>query len=139
MYGRQQGRGITRPASHARPKGQQSASGSTHGAADALQVDVPTRDEHGVRNRHNNRITRIPARCPARVRYVDGEAGGQDHVMANPRIREHYSRDPGAFQKQPWERKFPTFPIGKAPYPCRIQLIPGSAVWDSPAGKWSAG
>jgi hypothetical protein len=94
MYGRQQGREITRPASHARPKGQQSASGATHGAADALQVDVPTHDEHGVRNWHNDRITRIPVRCPARVRYVDGEAGGQGHAMANPGIRAYYSRGP---------------------------------------------
>jgi hypothetical protein len=91
------GRRITRPASHARPKGQQSASGATDGTADTLQVDVPTHDEHGVHNRHNNRITRVPARCPAVIHYVDsrpGEdaAGEEGHASPNPAISDQYSR-----------------------------------------------
>src|ERR1700722_13458428 len=54
--------------------GRQSAVGTTNGATDALQVDVPTHDEHGVRNIHLNRITHFVPVCPAEVA----------HVAANP-------------------------------------------------------
>jgi hypothetical protein len=63
--------------------GRQLASGATHGATDAQQVDVPAHDEQGVRNSHNNRITRIPLGCPGNVRHMDGSGCVLGHVIAN--------------------------------------------------------
>src|ERR1700756_3500387 len=53
--------------------GQRSACGATHGATDAQQVDVPTHDEHGVRNTHLSRITRNCPVCPAEAAHVSGQ------------------------------------------------------------------
>ena len=54
--------------------GRLTAGETTNGATDALQVDVPTHDEHGVRNTHLNRITQFVPVCPAEV----------GHTAANP-------------------------------------------------------
>jgi hypothetical protein len=90
-------------------RGQQLASGATHGAADALQVDVPTHDEHGVRNRHNDRITRNLPRCPASVRHVDGVRLLRVHVTANRAGRD---RIPGNIRPVA-VCLFPSLPVGK--------------------------
>jgi hypothetical protein len=53
--------------------GRRSADGTTDGATDALQVDVPTHDEHGVRNcTHLSRITHFVLVCPAEVDHTGG-------------------------------------------------------------------
>jgi hypothetical protein len=63
--------------------GRQSADGTTNGATDALQVDVPTHDEHGVRNTHLSRITHFVPVCPAVVAHV---AANRRAARAIPRF-----------------------------------------------------
>jgi hypothetical protein len=50
--------------------GRRSAGETTNGAMDAQQVDVSTRDEHGVRNTHLDRITHFVSVCPAEVGHT---------------------------------------------------------------------
>jgi hypothetical protein len=51
--------------------GRRSADGTTDGATDALQIDVPTHDEHGVHNcTHLNRVARFVPVCPAGVGHT---------------------------------------------------------------------
>jgi hypothetical protein len=50
--------------------GRRSADGTTDSAVDAQQVDVPTHDEHGVRNAHLNIVARFVHFCPAEVGHI---------------------------------------------------------------------
>jgi putative phosphoribosyl transferase len=52
--------------------GRRSASGTTNGAADTQEIDVPTHDEHGVRNIHLSRITHSGPVCPALLSHTGG-------------------------------------------------------------------
>jgi hypothetical protein len=97
--------------------GRRSACGTTHGATDTQQIDVPAHDEHGVRNNHLCRITHFCVVCPAKV----------SHAGVNISVPRGYSaarvkscngtvsaphRGPSAFL---------------VPQPCRTQLSGGSA------------
>src|ERR1700722_12528307 len=50
--------------------GRRSADGTTDGAVDAQQVDVPTHDEHGVQSTHVNRVARFVLVCPPGVGHT---------------------------------------------------------------------
>jgi putative phosphoribosyl transferase len=50
--------------------GRRSASGTTYGAADAQEVDVPAHDEQWVRNIHLSRITHSGPVCPALLSHT---------------------------------------------------------------------
>jgi hypothetical protein len=64
--------------------GRQSADGTTNGATDALQVDVPTHDEHGIRNTHLNRITHFVPVCPAEVGHTGPNPAPARAIPAAP-------------------------------------------------------
>src|SRR5579875_171199 len=108
-----------RPAAAARPDpGRRSACGTTHGAADAQEVDVAAHDEQRVRNAHLSRITHAglvcPAVCPAQAGHARGNLrraaaipgravpGGNVTVSAGPDPAERRLRRPvpGVLRRQ---------------------------------------